>query len=81
MAAQLELFAGALAAKCPFHGPANVCNHCPEKFSTDGWGFVHIRLCKGRVPLKTCERCGMLVTREHWNVRAWCCIECAALLE
>jgi hypothetical protein len=51
----------------------------PGAAATDGWGFVHRTLIDGRTPLKTCRVCGSLVTREHWNLSAWCCKGCVGL--
>lgn len=64
---------------CPWHGPENVCNRCPERFDTDGLGFPHPQECKGRVPLKECKRCAKLVAREDWIVATWCCRTCVGV--
>lgn len=72
---QVELFSGS----CPRHGPENVCNLCPDRFDTDGYGFPHRAVCKGRVPLKACKRCNMLVLKENWHLTEWCCKTCAGL--
>lgn len=75
MGGQLDLF----PESCPHHGPGNVCNLCPEHHDTDGYGFPHRQVCAGRVPLKQCKRCGMLVGRENWRVAEWCCKQCVGL--
>lgn len=70
---QMPLFSGS----CPRHGPENVCNRCPERFDTDCNGFPHPQVCKGREPLRECNRCRMLVRRAQWHVAEWCCKTCA----
>jgi hypothetical protein len=72
---QLGMFSGS----CPHHGPENVCNLCPERPWTDGWGFPHRIDASGRVPLKECKVCRTLVKRENWHVARWCCKTCAGL--
>lgn len=74
---QIDMFSGS----CPRHGPENICNLCPDRFTTDGWGFPHPHHAKrlGKVPLQLCERCATLVRKESWNVKAWCCKGCVGL--
>lgn len=65
-------------SRCRRHGPEHVCDRCPERYDTDGWGFVHPSLLKGRTPLQTCAGCRRLVTRAEWSLTAWRCTRCAA---
>lgn len=70
---QADLFA---PPPCPRHGAANVCEFCPEQYETDGYGFVHPSLARGRSALRECADCRTLVTRMHWHTGGTC-VTCA----
>jgi hypothetical protein len=69
-------------AVCPHHDAAHVCDRCPERFGTDGWGFVHRTLLKGRTALRRCRGCGTLKPRAEWgSIRQYfLCRTCEAAL-
>lgn len=70
----------ALAYTCPLHDAAHVCEDCPEPLDTDASGFVHRGDCRGRIALRTCERCGELRSPGRWNHgRGDVCLECVPL--
>jgi hypothetical protein len=62
---------------CPHHDAAHVCSRCPERYDTDGQGFVHRHDCKGRVALRECRSCKQLKTKPEWSLIDWFrCAEC-----
>jgi hypothetical protein len=78
---QLSLVFEETPALCPHHDAAHVCNLCPERFGTDGWGFVHRTQLKGRTPLRRCRCCGKFKPRPEWGaVDFFLCRTCEAAL-
>lgn len=53
--------------RCPNHDAAHVCDECPEAFDTDGRGFVHRVLLRGRTPLRRCHVCKAMTPQESWG--------------
>lgn len=51
---------------CPRHDADACCPECPEGGGTDGIGFPHPRVAKGRRRLQRCPRCHLLVAPEWW---------------
>jgi hypothetical protein len=63
---------------CPLHDAAHVCDKCPERYDTNGQGFVHRQECKGRVALRGCHCCGALKPQPDWSTVDWFfCADCA----
>jgi hypothetical protein len=52
---------------CPNHGEDAACLDCQDGNTTDGAAFPHPSNCKGRTPVRECEKCGAFVPREHWR--------------
>lgn len=74
---------------CGFHGPEAVCDRCPARYDTDGQGFPHPSVAHGRLRLRHCPRCGVLVSPEQWDasptgrkplpkLSPWQCLECTS---
>ncbi len=62
------------------HDPAYICPACADCGDTDGCGFLHRQVCKGRIPLRACRGCGKLKTHGTWNHADWFhCLECVPL--
>ncbi len=62
------------------HGPSFICPACAESGDTDGCGFLHRQVCKGRIPLRACRGCGALKTHGGWNHADYFhCLECVPL--
>lgn len=77
MPSQIGLFGDASA--CPRHGSGNVCDRCPEAHETDGAGFAHPSVLKGRVPLRECRLCKNMVPKDRWDTQAYStCLGCRA---
>lgn len=63
---------------CPHHTEFDVCERCPEGYDTDGRGFVHPQLRKGRTPLRQCHGCSIYKPPAAWSKVDWFkCAECA----
>lgn len=56
---------------CPLHTADFVCDQCPEEFDTDGRGWVHRSLLKGRIPMRTCKVCKRLTVKADWSETHW----------
>lgn len=54
------------AARCPHHEDAACCPECPGGGETDGIGFPHPSLARGRKRLQRCSRCRRMVPPERW---------------
>jgi hypothetical protein len=52
---------------CPLHDAAHLCEACPERYDTDGRGFVHRLELKGRVPLRRCSGCREWKAPGEWS--------------
>jgi Holliday junction resolvasome RuvABC endonuclease subunit len=57
---------------CKHHGPNAVCDQCPSQKGedaecTDGMGFVHPSLLKGRTAYRFCRGCLEPKTRADWS--------------
>jgi hypothetical protein len=62
---------------CVHHTAAFVCDRCPERYDTDGRGFVHRTLLAGRTPLRQCEICGECKPPAEWSRGYWFrCAKC-----
>lgn len=62
---------------CRYHDAAAVCDRCPDEFYTDGLGFPHPIVCKGRQALRVCGGCERATPVERWNRQAFGhCLEC-----
>lgn len=62
------------------HTRAFICPACADSGDTDGCGFLHRQVCKGRIPLRACRGCGKLRTHGTWNHADWFhCLECVPL--
>lgn len=67
---------------CPNHDAAHVCDECPDRFDTDGRGFVHRTLLRGRTALRRCACCRGFFPLEQWNTVAWSyCLTCVPAKE
>ena len=53
---------------CTLHDATAVCDRCPEGFDTDGKGFPHPAVLKGRKALRVCRGCGQALPLERWNL-------------
>ena len=64
---------------CVHHTAAFVCDRCPERYDTDGRGFVHRQLLAGRVALRECRGCKQLKSKAEWSLVDWFrCAACAS---
>ncbi len=62
------------------HSAAYICPACAESGDTDGCGFLHRQVCKGRIPLRACRGCGKLATHGGWNHADYFhCLACVPL--
>jgi len=62
------------------HSAAYICPACADCGDTDGCGFLHRQVCKGRIPLRACRQCGKLKTHGGWSHSTyWFCLECKPL--
>jgi hypothetical protein len=62
------------------HSSAYICPACAECGDTDGCGFLHRQVCKGRIPLRACKECGKLATHGTWShTDYWRCLACVPL--
>jgi hypothetical protein len=52
---------------CPNHGATEACLDCQDGDTTDGAAFPHPTNCKGRTPVRECQKCGAFVPREQWR--------------
>jgi hypothetical protein len=67
---------------CRYHGAHSVCDRCPERFGTDGRGFPHPSVRKGRAARRVCHGCGQAFLLDDWNVGDFFhCVECRPIVE
>lgn len=53
-----------------------MCDRCPARFETDGYGFPHPQLARGRLRMRLCRKCGKLATVAEWNLDEGVCAGC-----
>lgn len=59
---QLKFERDLLRAACRLHADGAVCDRCPARYRSDGYGFPHPTQAGGRLRLRVCHSCNKLMT-------------------